>query len=344
MPLYVRMLPVHCVVALALPQVVAFDLAIPAQVFGHGDEADRYAFSVCCEATGLVPTTTGYAVHVSLGLDALAAADTVVVPGYTPHDEPSPPVLEALRTAAARGARLVSVCTGAFALAAAGLLDGRRVTTHWRDAAALAARHPGVDVDPDVLYVDDGLVATSAGVAAGIDLCLHLVRNDHGAEAAARIARRMVVAPHREGGQAQFVQRPMPAGGNGLASTCAWALERTAEPLTVADLARHAGWAPRTFARLFVAETGTTPLRWLTAQRLLEARRLLEATDLPVDQVAVRCGLGTAANLRLHLGRDASTTPTAYRRTYRGRRFRMDQRVAAAVHAGQGKGVVRSGS
>ncbi|MGH9061101.1 MAG: helix-turn-helix domain-containing protein, partial [Acidimicrobiales bacterium] len=212
----------------------------------------------------------------------------------------------------------VSVCTGAFALAAAGLLDGCRATTNWRDAAELAARYPKVDVDADVLYLDAG-VATSAGVAAGIDLCLHLVRGDHGEQAAARIARRMVVAPHREGGQAQFLQRPLPAPGDGLASTSAWALDRLAEPLTVADLARHAGWAPRTFARRFRSETGTTPLRWITAQRLLEARRLLEATDLPIDQVAARAGLGTAANLRLQLARDTATTPTAYRRTYRGR-------------------------
>jgi len=200
------------------------------------------------------------------------------------------------------------------------LLDGRRATTHWRDAAQLAARHPDVEVDADVLYVDDGAVATSAGVAAGIDLCLHLVRSDHGEQAAARIARRMVVAPHREGGQAQFLQRPLPGAGDGLAPTCAWALDRLTEPLTVAALARHAGWAPRTFARRFRSETGTTPLRWLTAQRLVEARRLLEATDLPIDEVAARAGLGTAANLRLQLARDTATTPTAYRRTYRGRR------------------------
>lgn len=223
-----------------------------------------------------------------------------------------------MRTAAGRGARVVSVCTGAFALAASGLLDGLRATTHWRDAAELAARHPAVDVDPDVLYVDAGHVLTSAGVAAGIDLCLHLVRSDYGAEAAARIARRMVVAPHREGRQAQYVQRPLPSSGAGLAATCAWALERLAEPLTVPAMAAHAGWAPRTFARRFLAETGNTPLRWLAAQRLLEARRLLETTDLAVDQVAARSGLGTPANLRLHLARDANTTPTAYRRTYRG--------------------------
>jgi transcriptional regulator GlxA family with amidase domain len=319
MPLFVRMLPVHRVAALALPHVVVFDLAIAAQVFGHRDESDRYAFSVCAEAEGMVPSTTGFAVHAPHGLDRLAHVDTVIVPGYAPHDQPSPRVIDELRGAAARGARVVSICTGAFALAAAGVLDGRRATTHWRDAAELAARHPMIDVDPDVLYLDDGAVATSAGVAAGIDLCLHLVRRDHGAQAAASIARRMVVAPHRDGGQAQFVQRPEPATGEGLASTCTWALERLAEPLTVADLARHSGWAPRTFARRFLAETGTTPLRWLTAQRLLEARRLLETTDLPIEHVAAQAGLGTAANLRLHLARDTTTTPTAYRHTYQGR-------------------------
>ena len=308
----------HRTVALALPEVVDFDLAIPAQVFGHRHERDRYSFGVCASTPGLVSTTTGYAVHAPLGLDALATADTVVVPGYYPHDEPAPAVLRALRAAADRGSRIVSICTGAFALAAAGFLDGQRATTHWRAAAELAARYPTVDVDPDVLYIDSGQVLTSAGVAAGIDLCLHLVRTDYGAQTAAETARRMIVAPHRDGGQAQFLQRPVPASGTGLAATCAWALDRLAEPLTVADLARHAGWAPRTFARHFIAETGITPLRWLTAQRLLEARRLLETTDLPIDQVAEHCGLGTAANLRLHLSRDAATTPTAYRRTYRG--------------------------
>lgn len=309
----------HRVVALALPEVVDFDLAISAQVFGYREERGRYySFGVCASAPGLVPTTTGFAIHAPLGLDALTAADTVVVPGYYPYHEPAPATLQALRASAGRGARIVSICTGAFALAAAGLLDGRRATTHWAAAAELRARHPTVEVDPDVLYVDSGQVLTSAGVAAGIDLCLHLVRTDYGAQVAAKIARRMVVAPHRDGGQAQFLQRPVPASGTGLAATCAWALDRLAEPLTVAELARHAGWAPRTFARHFIAETGTTPLRWLTAQRLLEARRLLEATDLPVDRIAERCGLGTAANLRLHLSRDAATTPTAYRRAYRG--------------------------
>ncbi len=309
----------HRIVALALPEVVDFDLAISAQVFGHRLDRHRYySFGVCAAIPGLVPTTTGFAIHTPLGLDALATADTVVVPGYLPFDEPATAVVQALRAAADRGARVVSICTGAFALAAAGLLDGRRATTHWLAAAELAARYPNVDVDADVLYVDGGQVLTSAGLAAGIDLCLHLVRTDYGAETATRIARRMVVAPHRDGGQAQFLRRPVPVIGSGLAATCAWALNQLAKPLTVADLARHAGWAPRTFARRFIAETGTTPLRWLTTQRLLEARRLLETTELPVDQVAQRCGLGTAANLRLHLSRDAGTTPTAYRRTYRG--------------------------
>jgi transcriptional regulator GlxA family with amidase domain len=309
----------HQIVALALPDVVAFDLAIPAQIFGHRDERERYCFRLCAAETGLVPSTTGYSVQATCGLEALASADTVVVPGYSPYEPPAPAVMEALRTAADRGARVVSVCTGAFALAAAGLLDGLRATTHWKDAGALAARYPAIDVDPDVLYVDAGQIMTSAGVAAGVDLCLHLVRVDYGEQAAARVARRMVVAPHREGGQAQYLQRPVPSLGTGLAGTCAWALQQLAEPVSVTAMARHAGWAPRTFARRFLAETGTTPRRWLTAQRLHEARRLLEVTDLPIDQVAARCGLGTAANLRLHLARDADTTPTAYRRTYQGR-------------------------
>jgi len=301
---------------LVLPQVVAFDLAVPAQVFGHPDEADRYCFDICTPVPGLVASTTGFAVSVLRGLDALSAADTIVVPGYTPHDEPAPDVLDALRAGAATGTRIVSVCTGAFGLAAAGLLDGRRATTHWRNAAELAARHPGVRLDADVLYVADEPVMTSAGVAAGIDLCVHLVRTDHGEHVAAEVARRMVVAPHRTGGQAQFLQRPAPPSGVGLAATCGWALQRLGQSLSVADLARHAGWAPRTFARRFLAETGTTPQRWLTAQRLLEARRLLELTDLPIDQIADRSGLGSAANLRLQLHRDAQTTPGAYRRLY----------------------------
>jgi transcriptional regulator GlxA family with amidase domain len=307
----------HRVVALAVPDVVAFDLSVPAQVFGHRDEQDRYEFTVCAQRAGRIPTTTGFSVQATAGLHALAGADTVIVPGFFPLHAPAEPVLRALRDAASR-ARMVSVCTGAFALAAAGLLDGHTATTHWRDADDLAARFPNIDVRPDLLYIDEGTVLTSAGVAASIDLCLHLYRNDHGAELAATVARRMVVAPHRSGGQAQFIDRPIPHSAGGLAETCAWAIERLAEPITVDDMARHAGYAPRTFARRFRAETGTTPLRWLTAQRLLEARRLLESTALGVDEIAGRCGLGTAANLRLHLARESATTPSAYRSAFRG--------------------------
>lgn len=308
----------HRVVALALPEVVAFDLSIPAQVFGSLRAPSPYSFETCTPSPGSVPTTTGFAIEVQRGLEALAEADTVVVPGYEPSDVPAADVCDALRAAATRGARMMSVCTGAFALAGAGLLDGRRAATHWGWAARLAERHPQVDVDPDVLYVDTGQVLTSAGLAAGIDMCIHVVRRDHGAERAARIARHMVVSPYREGGQAQFVTRPLPAVGPSLAETCAWMVSHLAEPLTIDDMAAHAGWASRSFARRFTAETGTTPARWLAAQRLDHARRLLETTDLPVDQVAERSGLGSSGNLRLHLARRLGVTPTAYRRTYQG--------------------------
>ncbi|HEY5396308.1 MAG TPA: helix-turn-helix domain-containing protein, partial [Trebonia sp.] len=310
----------HAVVALALPTVEAFDLAIPSQVFGDQViHAEQYTFTVCAPSAGLVPSTAGYAIQAERGLDALADADTVVVPGYLPLDDPGEAVCSALREASARGARVVSVCTGAFALAAAGLLDHRRATTHWQYADDLSARFPSVKVDPDVLWVDEGAVLTSAGLAAGIDLCVQLVRADYGTDAAIRVARRMVVAPHRDGGQAQWLERPVPLPGHGLAATCEWALGHLADPLTVADLARNAGWAPRTFSRQFVAETGMTPLRWLTAARVREVRRLLEVSDLPVDEIARRSGLGSPANLRVHLARDAGTTPTAYRAAYQGR-------------------------
>ena len=310
----------HAVVALALPTVEAFDLAIPAQVFADPSLPRRYDFSVCAPAAGLVASTAGYSVHAEHGLEALAVADTVVVPGFLPLEDPGERVCAALGRAAARGARIVSVCTGAFALAAAGLLDRRRATTHWQYAGQLAARYPAVKVDPDVLWVDEGSVLTSAGLAAGIDLCVQLVRADYGSEAAVSVARRLVVAPHRDGGQAQWLERPVPPPVEDLAATCPWALEHLADPLTVADLARHASWAPRTLARHFTEQTGMTPLHWLTAARIREARRLLEATDLPVEAIAARCGLGTAANLRIHLARDAGATPTAYRAAYQGRR------------------------
>lgn len=309
----------HRVVALALPDVVAFDLAIPAQVFGHEDERERYSFRVCAGEPGLVPTTSGYSIQAPDGLDALLSADTVVVPGYAPLNDPPAEVCDALRQAAVNGSRMVSVCTGAFALAAAGLLDGKRATTHWKNAERLRTLYPGVAVDADVLYIDHGSVSTSAGVAAGIDLCLHLARKDYGTEAANSIARRMLVAPHREGGQAQFIERAIAAPLTRFADTCAWVRQNLAAPLTVEDMAAHAGWASGSFTRKFTAEAGMTPLRWLNDQRIAEACRLLETTDLPVQAVASRTGLGTTANFRLHFARKFNTTPSTYRRLYQGR-------------------------
>ena len=318
----------HRVSALCLDGLVAFDLTAAAQVFVAASAADGtplYEVSTCSEGGRGVATTTGFGLTPSDGLDALATADTVVVPGYFALLDPPPePALEALRAAAARGARVVSVCTGAFALAYAGLLDGRRATTHWAHADELAGRFPRVEVDPGALYVDEGAVMTSAGLSAGIDLSLHVVREDFGAAAGERTARRMVAAPHREGGQAQFIKRPEPVPAGSLEPTRRWAAERLAEPLDVAALARHAGVSPRTFARRFRAETGTTPLRWLHARRVLEARRLLEQSELPVDAVAWRSGFGTAASLREHFRRATSTTPSAYRRSFRGHGTQRD--------------------
>jgi transcriptional regulator GlxA family with amidase domain len=307
----------HRVVAVALPDVVAFDLSIAAQVFGHRDERERYAFTVCAERPGAIMSTTGFTINAPRGLAALDEADTVIVPGYYPLHDPSPAVMAALRSAAERGRRIASICIGAFALAAAGLLDGRTATTHWQEADHFRARFPAVRLNPDVLYVDQGQLLTSAGLAAGIDLCLYLVGLDYGAAAAAQVARRMVVAMHRPGGQAQYAPRPLPEDG-GLGPTLAWAVTEMHQPLTVGRLARQAGLSPRTFARQFRDQFQLTPMRWLTSQRLLEARRLLEVTRLSVDEVAERCGLGSAATLRVHLARQSGTTPTAYRRSHRG--------------------------
>ena len=296
---------------LALEDVVLFDAAIPWQVL-----RDAYEVVTCGVVAGPVRSTSGVPIDAAAGLEALERADLVLVPGFS---GPVPdPASCALRAAHARGARVASICTGAFALAAAGLLDGRRATTHWSSAAELAARFPRVEVDPDVLWVDEGDVLTSAGVAAGIDLCMHLLRGSHGAAAANAAARRMVVAPLRDGGQAQFVDRP--AGddvpGGSLAATRAWALERLAEPITVGALAAHAGWSERSLARRWFAETGRPPVRWLHEQRVAAARELLETTDLPVEEVARRCGFGTAVSLRAHFHRVTRCTPSAYRRSW----------------------------
>jgi transcriptional regulator GlxA family with amidase domain len=318
----------HRVVALCLPGTVAFDLTAPAQAFrlAHGpDLTPHYGFSTCSVDGLPVSTTTGFELGVEAGLGALRRADTVVVPGYYAIHEPPPAAaIAALRSAARRGARLMSVCTGAFALAAAGVLDGRRATTHWAWAGDLAALHPAIEVVPEVLFVDEGDVLTSAGLSAGIDLSLHVVRRDHGAACADRVARHMVAAPHRDGGQAQFFRAPegdVPPGGDGwLEPTREWARRRLAEPLTVEAMARHANVSPRTFARRFREETGTTPLQWLLARRVLEARRLLEESDLSVEAVAEAAGFGHAASLRDHFRRATATTPSAYRRTFQADR------------------------
>jgi transcriptional regulator GlxA family with amidase domain len=310
------------VVAVVGGSVAAFELGVISEVFGldrRGDGLPGYAFSVCAVRPGLVPTTSGYSVHIEHGLDRLDTADLVAVPSWNPADDAPPPALVAhLRAATARGARVLAVCSGAFLLAAAGLLDGRRAATHWRYAPALAARYPAVHVDPDVLYTEDGPVVTSAGTAAAIDACLHLVRREHGTAVANALARRMVVSPHRSGGQAQFTETPVAdVDDRALSDLVHWLERNLDEPVTVRDLAARALMSPRTFARRFKAATGTTPHRWLLDQRLLLAEHLLENSDLAVDQIARRCGLGSPDTLRHHFSERRRTSPTAYRRAFR---------------------------
>ncbi|GAA1939182.1 GlxA family transcriptional regulator [Amycolatopsis minnesotensis] len=306
---------VHRIAILALDGVMPLDLAIPAQIFSTRPETP-YEMTVCAFAAK-VPTTGGFTVVVGGDLEQVRAADTVIVPGTEPPRRQPEAVLAALAEAHQRGTRMVSICTGAFALGAAGVLDGLHATTHWRYIDDFERAFPAVSVDRDVLYVDEGDVLTSAGVCCGIDLCLHIVRHDLGATVANRIARNLVAAPHREGGQAQYVPAPVPVAGDAsLSGTREWALRRLGEQVTLRELARHAGLSQRTLMRRFTEETGTTPLQWLLNARLGRARELLETTDHPVDHVARDCGLGTAANLRLHFRRVLDTTPTAYRRTF----------------------------
>ena len=318
----------HSVVGLCLDGVVALDLAGPAHAFTVASRPGGgalYEFTTCSPRPGPVSSPTGFAIVPEHDLSALERAQTILVPASERVFDPPPDeVLEALRRASRSGTRVISVCTGAFALAHAGLLDRRRATTHWAFAAELARRFPAIEVEPAVLYVDEGEVMTSAGVSAGTDLALHVIRKDFGAAVGIEVARSMVASPHREGGQAQFIERSVVAPDTeaeelrpSLEPTRRWAVERLAEPLDVAAMARHAAVSPRTFARRFREETGTTPLQWLLSQRVLEARRLLEQSALPIDEIAWRAGFGTAASLRDHFRRATATSPSAYRRSFR---------------------------
>ena len=310
----------HRVVALLNPPQSPFELACAAEVFGTvvQDVPARYSFRICAERPGPLETTVGYTMLVDAGLAAVQEADTVVVPGWQPPGTPVPPtVTGALRAAHRRGARIVAICTGAFVLARAGLLDGRRATTHWRSTAQLAATFPELEVDQDVLFVDHGDVATSAGTGAGIDLCLHLVRADHGAAYAAQVARNMVLPPHREGSQLQYAAQPAPARADeSLAPLLEWATSRLDTRLPLGRLAEHAGVSSRTLARRFTEQLGVSPGQWLLGRRLDAARVLLEQTDLPVEAIATRVGLASAVNLRRRFRAHLGTTPGAYRRTF----------------------------
>ncbi len=311
------------VAVLAFDQIAPFELGVLCEVFGTDRAVDgfpRYDFSLCTVDGEPVQSRSGFAVTPHADLTPMETADLVAIPAH-PVDTPVPQeALEALKAADARGAWMLSVCSGAFALGQAGLLEGRRCTTHWKYADQLAEQFPGADVVPDALYVQDGRVITSAGTAAGIDACLHLVRQEHGAALANKLARRMVVPPHRAGGQAQFIEAPVPEMANcdTIQPLLEWLLIHLDEPLTVDDLAQRIHMAPRTFARRFRAETGASPHDWLTHQRVLFARRLLEETDLPIEQIAVRAGFGDGAALRHHFSKRAGTTPQHYRQTFRG--------------------------
>jgi transcriptional regulator GlxA family with amidase domain len=316
----------HLVAVVALEGVVPFDLGTPSQIFGTARDENghrKYRTLICTPGGAPVVTAAGYRVLPDHGLELTERADTVVVAGIhagdpVEHGTVDPRVAEALRNAHARGARVMSICTGAFVLAAAGLLDERPATTHWWWSERFRELFPQVKLDRDVLFVDDGDLLTSAGVGAGIDLCLHVVRTDFGSEVANRAARRSVVPPWRDGGQAQYIERPLPRlVDTTTAATRAWAAERLDAPLSLRDMAEHARMSVRTFTRRFREETGASPARWLLQQRVDHARALLESTDLAVEVIARRSGLGTAAGLRQHLRSTIGVAPSVYRRTFR---------------------------
>ncbi|MFI8828639.1 GlxA family transcriptional regulator [Streptomyces sp. NPDC053431] len=295
-------------------------VGVVTEVFGpHGPEFPGFDLALCAEGPGPVPTDCGVPLSLTHGLDRLAEADLVMaLPGAGFRTPPGPAVLEALRAAHERGAVVAAHCVGTFALAAAGLLDGRRATTHWRFAGLLAERHPSVSVEADALYIDEGNVVTGAGAAAGFDLCLHLLRREYGAARANGVSRDMVLPAHRDGGQAQYLAAPVPADGQDerLAEVLGWAREHLHEPLPVTELARRAMMSRRTFARRFAAATGTTPHAWLRELRLSRAEELLETTDLPVEEIAHRVGYTSAAVLREQFVRRRGVPPRSYRRAF----------------------------
>jgi AraC family transcriptional activator FtrA len=304
------------VAVLAYDGLCTFEFGIAVELFGlpRPELADWYRFQVCAEAPGRLRATGGFAIEVSGGLAALEAAGTIVVPGWRGAGVlPSDALLDSLRRAHAAGARLVSICSGVFVLAATGLLAGRRATTHWRYVARLAAAYPNIRVEPDVLYIDEGQILTSAGSAAGLDLGLHLIRRDFGPAIANQVARRLVIPPHRDGGQAQFIDRPVQAEGAALAGLFDWIRANLTEDLSIQRLARRASLSERTFLRRFAAATGTTPNDWITTARLARARELLERTDLSVERVATDSGFGTADTLRHHFRTRLRTSPQRYR-------------------------------
>ncbi|MGA6223136.1 GlxA family transcriptional regulator [Streptomyces umbrinus] len=313
------MTPAHRIAVLAVNGVYPFELGIPSRVFGAAD--GRYEVLTCTVDGRPVHTNSDFSITVEHGPEILRTADTVVVPPFVTTAvtrEVPRAVVEAL-TSVAPGTRLVSICTGAFVLAAAGLLDGRPATTHWVVADLFREWFPKVQLDPDVLFIDDGDVLTSAGAASGLDICLHIIRKDHGSEVANQVARMCIVPPWRDGGQAQYIQRPVPeTTASGTATARQWAVENLHEPMTLADLAEHSHMSLRTFARRFTEEAGMSPGRWLIQQRVDRARHLLETTDLPVDEIAGQVGFAGGTSLREHLHAAIGVSPLAYRRTFRG--------------------------
>jgi len=313
----------HRIAVVAFDRISPFHLAVPCQVFESRPEPGLPAFElrVCAAEPGPLRTDAGFSVQPAHGLEGLDGADTVIVPSWRDRDEPAPAALiDALRRAHAAGAQLVGLCLGTFVLADAGLLDGRPATTHWAALETFARRHPQVRLQPDVLYVDDGDVLTSAGTVAGIDCCLHLVRRLHGAEVANRIARRLVVAPHRQGGQTQYIEQPLPTdpGDARLAQVLEWAMTHLDQRLDVDALAARALMSRRTFTRRFRQATGASVGDWLAHQRLARAQRLLETSDLALDRVAAEAGFGSAISLRQRFAATLGTSPSAYRRSFRG--------------------------